>query len=368
MYHFTRRALPALIIASILIATRSQAQNPDAAGAQGDFVMRDFRFADGSVLPELRIHYVTLGTPKRDASGIVRNAVLILHGTTGNGGGFLRPQFAGELFGPGELLDTATHYVILPDGIGTGKSSKPSDGLHAHFPHYGYHDMIVAQHRLVAEGLHVNHLLLVMGTSMGGMQTWMWAEAYPDFMDGLVPLASVPTQIAGRNRMMRTMMIDDIRNDPEWKGGDYTAQPPGLTAAVQLLFMMTSSPLQLQKQAPTRDSADAYIHHYLERVVASEDANDYLYQFAASSDYDPAPELEHIVAPLLAINSADDQVNPPELGLMDKLISRVKHGRYVLIPISDKTRGHGTHSLPAVWKGYLAELLSQIGRARGASR
>jgi homoserine O-acetyltransferase/O-succinyltransferase len=228
--------------------------------------------------------------------------------------------------------------------------------------------MIVAQHRLVAEGLHVSHLLLVMGTSMGGMQTWMWAEAYPDFMDGLVPLASVPTQIAGRNRMMRTMMIDDIRNDPEWKGGDYTAQPPGLTAAVQLLFMMTSSPLQLQKQAPTRDSADAYIHHYLERVVASEDANDYLYQFAASSDYDPAPELEHIVAPLLAINSADDQVNPPELGLMDKLISRVKHGRYVLIPISDKTRGHGTHSLPAVWKGYLAELLSQIGRARGASR
>jgi homoserine O-acetyltransferase/O-succinyltransferase len=367
MYRFTRSALLAAVVASMLIATRISAQDHEAAGAQGDFVMRDFHFADGSVLPELRIHYVTLGAPRRDASGTVRNAVLILHGTTGNGAGFLRPQFAGELFGPGELLDTATHYIILPDGIGTGKSSKPSDGLHARFPHYGYRDMIVAQHRLVADGLHVNHLLLVMGTSMGGMQTWMWGEAYPDFMDGLVPLASVPTQIAGRNRMMRTMMIDDIRNDPEWKHGDYATQPAGLTAAVQLLFMMTSSPLQLQKQAPARDSADSYIHHYLERVVASEDANDYLYQFAASSDYNPAPDLEHIIAPVLAINSADDQVNPPELGLMERLIARVKHGRYVLIPISDKTRGHGTHSLPAVWKGYLAELLSRIDGPRTIS-
>jgi homoserine O-acetyltransferase len=367
MYRFTRSALLAAVVASMLIAARISAQDHEAAGAQGDFVMRDFHFVDGSVLPELRIHYVTLGAPRRDASGTVRNAVLILHGTTGNGAGFLRPQFAGELFGPGELLDTATHYIILPDGIGTGKSSKPSDGLHARFPHYGYRDMIVAQHRLVADGLHVNHLLLVMGTSMGGMQTWMWGEAYPDFMDGLVPLASVPTQIAGRNRMMRTMMIDDIRNDPEWKHGDYATQPAGLTAAVQLLFMMTSSPLQLQKQAPARDSADSYIHHYLERVVASEDANDYLYQFAASSDYNPAPDLEHIIAPVLAINSADDQVNPPELGLMERLIARVKHGRYVLIPISDKTRGHGTHSLPAVWKGYLAELLARIDRARTIS-
>ena len=368
MYHLARRALLASAVASVLLAAAAFAQDRAASGAQGDYVMRDFRFADGSVLPELRIHYVTLGAPKRDASGTVRNAVLILHGTTGNGGGFLRPQFAGELFGPGELLDTATHYIILPDGIGTGASSKPSDGLHARFPHYGYRDMIAAQHRLVADGLHVNHLLLVMGTSMGGMQTWMWGETYPDFMDGLVPLASVPTQIAGRNRMMRTMMIDDIRNDPAWKGGDYTTQPPGLTAAVQLLFMMTSSPLQLQKQAPTRDSADAYIHHYLERVVGSEDANDYLYQFAASSDYDPSPALERIVAPVLAINSADDQVNPPELGLMEKLISRVKHGHYVLLPISDQTRGHGTHSLPAIWKGHLAAFLSAIERAGTTSR
>lgn len=368
MHHLARRAILASAVASVLLAAAASAQGRAASGTQGDYVMRDFRFADGSVLPELRIHYVTLGAPRRDASGMVRNAVLILHGTTGNGGGFLRPQFAGELFGPGELLDTATHYIILPDGIGTGASSKPSDGLHARFPHYGYRDMIAAQHRLVADGLHVNHLLLVMGTSMGGMQTWMWGETYPDFMDGLVPLASVPTQIAGRNRMMRTMMIDDIRNDPAWKGGDYTTQPPGLAAAVQLLFMMTSSPLELQKEAPTRDSADAYIHHYLERVVGSEDANDYLYQFAASSDYDPSPGLERIVAPVLAINSADDQVNPPELGLMERLISRVKHGRYVLLPITDKTRGHGTHSLPAIWKGYLADFLSRIERAGATSR
>ncbi len=367
MRSLTRSALLATVAASMLSVSRISAQDRIATGAQGDFVMRDFRFADGSVLPELRIHYVTLGAPRRDASGLVRNAVLILHGTTGSGAGFLFPQFAGELFGPGALLDTATHFVILPDGIGTGKSTKPSDGLHARFPHYGYHDMIVAQHRLVTEGLHVNHLLLVMGTSMGGMQTWMWGEAYPDFMDGLVPLASVPTQIAGRNRMMRTMMIDDIRNDPEWKRGDYATQPAGLTAAVQLLFMMTSSPLQLQKLAPTRDSADSYIREYLRRVVAKEDANDYLYQFAASSDYDPAPDLGRITAQVLAINSADDQVNPPELGLMETLIARVKHGRYVLIPISDETRGHGTHSLPSVWKGHLAELLSRIEGARGTA-
>lgn len=364
----SRPALLASIIASMLIAPQTSAQNSGAVGAPGDFAMRDFHFADGSVLPELRIHYVTLGAPRRDARGTVRNAVLVLHGTTGNGGNFLSRQFAGELFGPGELLDSATHYIILPDGIGTGKSSKPSNGLHARFPRYGYHDMITAQHQLVAEGLHVNHLLLVMGTSMGGMQTWMWGEAYPDFMDGLVPLASVPTQIAGRNRMMRTMMIDDIRNDPAWMGGNYVTQPPGLTAAAQLLFMMTSSPLQLQKEAPVRDSADAYIRHYLERTVAKEDANDYIYQFSASSDYNPAPGLAHIAAPVLAINSADDQVNPPELGLMEKLMPRVKRGRYVLIPISDKTRGHGTHSLPAVWKGYLADFLSQIEKGTAKAR
>lgn len=331
-----------------------------ASGTQGDYIIRDFHFSDGSVFPALRIHYTVLGHPRRDASGKVTNAVLILHGTTGSGRGFLAPAFAGELFGPGQLLDTATHYVILPDGIGTGASSKPSDGLHARFPRYGYGDMVTAQHRLVTDGLGVNHLLLVMGTSMGGMQTWMWGERYPDFMDGLVPLASVPTQIAGRNRMMREMVSQSIRGDSAWHGGDYTTQPRGLYGAEEMLFMMTSSPLQLQKIAPTRDSAEAYIDRWMHARMSGTDANDFMYQFEASRDYDPASMLDRIKAPVLAINSADDQVNPPELGLMEQLMPRVAHGRYVLIPISDRTRGHGTHSLPAVWKGYLAELLQQI--------
>ena len=329
---------------------------------EGDFVMRDFHFSDGSTLPELRIHHRTLGQPRRDARGHVRNAVLILHGTTGSGAAFLSPNFAGVLFGPGQLLDTATHYVILPDGIGTGKSTKPSDGLHARFPHYGYEDMTTAQHRLVTEGLGVDHLLLVMGTSMGGMQTWMWGERWPDFMDGLVPLASVPTQIAGRNRMMREMVSQSVREDPEWKGGDYTSPPHGLYGALEMLFMMTSSPKWLQHVAPTRDSANAYITRWVNERMRTVDANDFVYQFEASYDYDPSSKLGTIRAPLLAINSADDQVNPPELGIIDTAIRRVPRGRFVLLPITDQTRGHGTHSLPAIWGSYLGELLKQVER------
>jgi homoserine O-acetyltransferase len=357
----TNTMLRHLLAALALLAAAPALAQP-AAGTEGDFVLRRFRFTDGSVLPELRIHYTTLGRPRRDAAGKVRNAVLILHGTTGSGRNFLGPGFAGELFGPGQPLDTASHYVILPDGIGTGKSSKPSDGLRARFPRYGYEDMVTAQYRLVTEGLRVNHLLLVMGTSMGGMQTWMWGERYPGFMDGLVPLASVPTQIAGRNRMMRKMISDAIRTDPDWRGGDYTAPPRGLYGALEMLFMMTSSPLTLQRAAPTRDSADAYISSWMRARMAATDANDFLYQFEASRDYDPSPHLERIRTPLLAINSADDLVNPPELGLMERLMPRVRHGRYVLIPTSERTRGHGTHSLPALWKEHLVELLRRIGR------
>jgi homoserine O-acetyltransferase/O-succinyltransferase len=332
------------------------------AGREADFTMRDFRFESGELLPELRIHYTTLGAPRKDASGRVRNAVLILHGTTGNGRGFLSPAFSGELFGAGELLDTATHYLILPDGIGTGRSSKPSDGLHARFPRYGYRDMVLAQYRLVTEGLGVNHLLLVMGTSMGGMQSWMWAERYPDFMDGVVPLASVPTQIAGRNRMMRRLVSESIRSDPDWRGGDYATQPHGLLGALEMLFMMTSSPRHLLTIAPTRDSADAYIDSWVRTRMRTTDANDFMYQFEASSDYDPSANLGKIRAAVLAINSADDLVNPPELGLMEGLIARVPHGKYVLLPITNETRGHGTHSLPAIWKGYLSEFLAALER------
>jgi homoserine O-acetyltransferase len=361
------------VAAVVLTSAIASAQNPrpttpgdlaratwTTAGHQGDFIMRSFRFTDGSVLPELRIHYTTLGQPRKDASGTVRNAVLILHGTTGSGRGFLSPTFAGELFGPGQLFDSATHFIILPDGIGAGASSKPSDGLRARFPQYRYADMVEAQHRLVTEGLGVNHLVVILGTSMGGMQSWMWAERYPDFMDGAVPLASVPTQIAGRNRMMRRFVSRSIRSDPEWKEGDYAAPPDGLLGALEMLFMMTSSPLNLQRLAPTRDSADAYIDSWVSARLRTTDANDFMYQFEASADYDPSPDLEKIRASVLAINSADDLVNPPELGLMERLIKRVPRGRYVLLPITDATRGHGTHSLPAIWKPYLAEFLGTL--------
>ena len=337
-----------------------------AAGAQtrasgADVVLKDFHFADGESLPELRIHYIALGKPRRDPNGVVRNAVMVLHGTTGSGAGFLSRNFAGVLFGPGQLLDTAKYYVILPDGIGHGGSTKPSDGMRARFPHYTYDDMVDAQHRLLIEALGVNHLKIVMGTSMGCMHSWVWGERYPDFVDGLVPLACVPTQIAGRNRMMRKMLMDAIRADPEWKGGDYTNPPlSGLRTALAMLFIMTSSPLQQQKAAPTRDAADAYITKYVDGRLRTMDANDMLYAFDASREYDPSPKLEAIRAAVLAINSADDEVNPPELGLMEKLMPRVKRGRYVLIPTSEQTRGHGTHSMPAVWQQYLAEFLQQL--------
>jgi homoserine O-acetyltransferase len=334
--------------------------NAQPARAGADVTLRNFRFADGESLPDLRVHYIALGAPKRDGNGAVRNAVLILHGTTGSGSGFLSRTFAGELFGPGQLLDTSRFYVILPDGIGHGGSSKPSDGMHAHFPRYTYDDMVDAQHRLLVEGLKVDHLYLVMGTSMGCMHAWIWGERYPTFVDKLVPLACAPRQIAGRNRMMRKMIIDAIRSDPDWHGGEYTAPPErGLRTALAMLFMMTSSPLQQQKTAPTRDSADVFITNYVNGRLRTMDANDMLYAFDASRDYDPSSSLESIRASVLAINSADDVVNPPELGLMEKLMPRVAHGRYVLIPTSDRTRGHGTHSLPAVWKGYLAEFLEQ---------
>ena len=349
---------------TVLVALTMSATTTGVAaqGTEGDFEMRDFKFTDGSTLPVLRIHYTTLGRPRKDASGVVRNAVLVLHGTTGSGRGFLGRNFGGELFNAGQPLDTATHFIILPDGIGTGRSSRPSEGLHAKFPRYGYEDMVTAQYRLVTEHLGVNRLKLVMGTSMGGMQTWMWGTRYPDFMDALMPLASVPTQIAGRNRMMRQIVSKSIREDPEWKNGEYTSPPRGMMAGLTILWMMTSSPLQQQKDAPTRDSADAVINRYMDSRMKATDANDFLYQYEASRDYDPSPHLEKIKAPLVAVNSADDLVNPPELGLMEKLMPRVKRGKYVLIPISDRTRGHGTHSIAAIWKQHLIDLLKEAER------
>jgi homoserine O-acetyltransferase len=335
----------------------------------GNYVIHEFHFRTGEVLPELRLHYRTLGKPRRDANGIVNNAVLILHGTTGSGAQFLRPEFAGELFGKGQLLDATRFYVILPDNIGHGQSSKPSDGLRARFPHYGYTDMIEAQYRLLTEGLHVNHLRLVMGTSMGGMHSWLWGETYPDFMDALMPLASLPTQISGRNRVWRRVIIDAIRTDPEWANGDYQQQPPGLRLAAEMLYFMGSNPILRLREAPTVELADQSLDRYVTGAAKSLDANDVLYALESSRDYDPGPGLEKIRAPLLAINSADDLINPPELRVLEREIKRVKRGRALIIPLSDRTRGHGTHTLAAVWKAQLDKLLrrSQRGSQAGDS-
>lgn len=346
-------AAPCLVVAALV-----GAEGPPVVS--GDWTVRDFGFASGETLPELKLHFRTIGTPRLDGQGVVRNAVLILHGTGGSGQQFLGPNFAGVLFGPGQLLDGARTYIILPDGIGHGGSSKPSDGLRARFPRYTYQDMIVAQHRLLTEHLGVNHLLLVIGTSMGGMHTWLWGESYAGFMDALVPLACVPTQIAGRNRVMRKMIADSIRQDAGWRNGEYTVQPQDLVSALYVLLLMSSSPIQWQNAAPDRGAADRFLAEQLQRRLAGTDANDLLYQIEASRDYDPSPALETIKAPVVAINSADDVINPPELGLMEKLTVRVRSCRYVLIPTSDQTRGHGTHSWPVLWQEYLRELLVLI--------
>lgn len=330
------------------------------APIEGDYQVKNFGFETKEQLPELNLHYTTIGQPKKGRDGKINNAVLIMHGTTGNGTSFLNQRFAGALFGPGQLLDANEYYIILTDGIGHGKSSKPSNGLHMRFPKYTYDDMVKAQYQLLTEHLKVDHLRLVMGTSMGGMHTWVWGYTYPDFMDALMPLASLPVEIAGRNRMTRIMAIDLIKMDPAWKEGEYTEQPKvGLTGAISSLFFMGSSPLQLQKNAPTREQAEAAYARTRASYLASLDANDFIYAFDASRNYNPTPHLEKIKAPLIAINSADDEVNPPELRLMEREIKKVKDGTYILLPITDQTSGHGTHSNPAIWGGYLKALLEK---------
>jgi homoserine O-acetyltransferase/O-succinyltransferase len=343
---------------SCTLAVTSSAQDNPAV-QQGDYVAHDFHFRSGESLAEMKLHYRTLGSPHRNAQGHVDNAVMIMHGTGGSGAQFLAPYFAGVLFGPGQLLDSAKYYIILPDDIGHGGSSKPSDGMHARFPHYDYDDMVAAEHLLLTERLHVDHLRLTMGTSMGCMHSWMWGETYPRFSDALMPLACLPVPIAGRNRMMRKMAMNAITDEPEWKGGDYTTQPPGLRTALEMLLIMASSPLQMQEHAPTRDEADAYLKKFLDQHLAATDANDFLYAFNSSRNYDPSAKLETIQVPVMAVNSADDFVNPPELNIMPGMIKRVPKGKFVLLPVTEQTRGHGTHTMAAVWQGYLAELLQE---------
>lgn len=330
------------------------------APVERDFIARDVRFDSGEVAPQIRLHYRTIGTPRRDPDGVVRNGVLILHGTGGSGAGFVTPGYAGFLFGKGQLLDAERYFIILPDNVGHGQSSKPSDGLRMKFPRYRYTDMVRLQHRLVTEALGLTHLRLVMGTSMGAMHAWMWGYLYPSFADGLVPLASNPVEIAGRNRVWRKLLVDAIVNDPTWKDGEYTEPPKGMANALGFLLIATSTPRLWQKDFPTHEAADRWLADQIAARTKTTDANDTIYHFRASEDYDPSPHLAQITAPLLAINSADDFVNPPELPMMEALIRRVKRGRFVLIPASDETRGHGTHSRPTVFGPDLAEFLKAL--------
>lgn len=340
------------------VAGAAQAAAPEPVAH--DYVIRDFRFRTGETLPELKIRYHTLGTPKTDATGKVVNAVLILHGTGGTGRQFTNPLFSEVLFTPGGLLDPAKYFIVMPDNIGHGASSKPSDGLRAKFPKYDYADMVEAQHELVTKGLKVERLRLIMGTSMGCMHSFVWAETWPEAAKALMPLACQPTEIAGRNRLWRRMSIEAITSDPAYLDGNYATQPvQGLKTAADLLILAGAAPIPMQAQLPTRAAADAWLGKELPRRIAGMDANDFIYQVDASRTYDPSKELEKITAPMTWVNSADDFINPPELGLAEAAMKRLKTTRYVLLPATAHSRGHGTHTHAALWKEELADLLKR---------
>ena len=324
-----------------------------------NYTIANFKFGTGETLPELRLNYITLGTPHRDAQGHTDNAVLLLHGTGGQASTLLNPIFADVLFGPGQPLDITKYYLILPADIGHGKSSKPSDGLHMRFPQYDYDDMVRSQHQMLVEGLHVDHLRLILGTSMGCMQSFVWGETYPGFMDALAPFACQAVALAGRNREWRYMAIKAIKSDPAWMKGEYKSEPTvGLSFALDLNLIAGGAPLQLQKNYPTRESVEKYVDQSIARSVTSTDANDYLFYVNASRNYDPSAHLDRIQVPLLWINSADDFINPPELGLAQQQIKQIPKGRFILLPITDQTRGHGTHTVAAIWKDYLIQLMA----------
>jgi homoserine O-acetyltransferase len=358
-------ARPAAIFTAIALASLLRAL-PVAAETtawpnqkEGDFTIDDFRFADGETLSTLNLHYITLGTPRKNAAGEIGNAVILLHGSSGTGKNWLLPSLADELFGEGQPLDASQYFIILPDGIGRGGSSKPSDGMRAKFPHYRYRDIVEAEHRLVTEGLGLTHLRLVLGSSMGGMHAWLWGEMYPGLMDGLVPIASQPIEISGRNWIMRRMAIEAIRHDPDWNDGNYQRNPSHYIYTAPLGSLMTESPVRLQELAPTRIAADALYQKWVE-AASKGDANNQLYAIEAVLDYNPAPDLNKIKAKLLAINFADDEVNPPELGVMDPAIKQISGARYVLVPAGPETHGHFTHLRAEVWKPYLAEFLKTL--------
>ena len=354
-----------LLLVLTAAAAAAQINHPDYPPTHwpvenGAFVIRDFHFGSGESLPELHLHYLTLGQPHRDAAGHTDNAVLLLHGTGGNAHSLLNPVFSDVLFGPGQPLDITKYFIILPDDIGHGDSSKPSDGLRMQFPHYDYDDMVRSQHQMLLDGLHVDHLRLILGTSMGCMQSFVWGETYPDFMDALAPFACLPVELAGRNRAWRHMAMELIRNDPAWDNGNYTSEPlEGLRGADDLILLAGMAPLQMQKNYPTRARVEAYVDHTVDNAMAHTDADDFLYYVDASRNYNPEPKLNTITAPVLWINSADDFINPPELDIAQKLVGQMPHAKFILVPISDATRGHGTHTVASVWKNDLIEFLQE---------
>jgi homoserine O-acetyltransferase/O-succinyltransferase len=331
---------------------------------EGDFIAQNFTFADGESLPEIRMHYTTIGTAQRDSNGHVTNAVLVLHGTNRKGGVFLVPSFAGVLFGSGQLLDASKYYLILPDqlGAGLGKSTKPSDGLRAKFPHYDYGDMIAALRLMLRDGLHVDHLRLLIGTSMGCMEGFLWAESNPDDIDDLMLLSCLPTEIAGRNRMVRKIMIDDVRLDPGYMNGNYTRQPYGLRAALGHLLVVASAPTLWQAEYPTAAAADKFVDEYISENMKTTDANDFVYQYDASRNYNPEPGLGKIRAHVMVVNTMDDFWNPGEMGVAEREMPKVKNSHFVLLPITKETRGHYTFFQAAVWQKYLGQLLEESKR------
>jgi homoserine O-acetyltransferase len=340
----------------------SQAGGPSFPGQrEGEVLITDFAFQNGEKLPEVRLHYTTLGAPHKNGHGDVDNAVLLLHGTTGTGKSFLAPSIAGELFGAGQPLDASVYYVIMPDGLGRGGSTKPSDGLRAKFPRYGYGDVVTGQYRLVVEGLGVKHLRLVLGTSMGGMQAWMWGERYPDAMDALMPIACLPVELSGRNMLWRQLVIDAIKTDPDYSEGNYVKPPAHFAHALPIFNIMTESAQRLELEAPTRSKASE-LYESLVAGFAKFDANDYLYWFDSSYDYDPEAQLGKIKAKVLAVNFADDELNPPELGVLERDMPKVKHARFVTVPAGPNSRGHQSLSVAALWKKYVVELMGDKGR------
>jgi homoserine O-acetyltransferase/O-succinyltransferase len=354
---------PLTALAFLLLMTAAFAQTKPSTAwpnqREGDHVIKDYRFASGETLPELKLHYTTLGTAKRNAAGEIVNGVLLLHGTSGTGKNWLLPSLADELFAPGQPLDAGQYFVILPDGIGRGGSSKPSDGLRANFPHYRYRDIIDSQYLMITEGLGVRHLRLVLGSSMGGMHTWLWGEMYPDLMDGLVPIASQPIAISGRNWISRRIAIEAIRNDPDWNNGNYEKNPTHYVRTAPFGALMTESVVQLQDMAPTREAGDALYRKMVEQASKG-DANNQLYAIEAVMDYDPSQDLEKIRARLLAINFADDAVNATELDVLAPAIKRIPNAKYVVVPGSRETHGHFTHLRAALWKAHLIEFMKDL--------